>query len=111
MKNIMFFCIPAYGHHNPTIAVVKELIKRGNRVRYYSFYEFQEKIESTGAEFIPCDTYLPEVSEDVENGSNAMSSTEMTIVDLRITARMDGFLKEQIEEFKPDVIVTDSVCF
>ena len=44
MKNIMFFCIPAYGHHNPTIAVVKELIKRGNRVRYYSFYEFQEKI-------------------------------------------------------------------
>ena len=54
---------------------------------------------------------MPEVSEDVENGSNAMSSTEMTIVDLRITARMDGFLKEQIEEFKPDVIVTDSVCF
>ena len=51
------------------------------------------------------------MSEDVENGSNAMSSIEMTIVDLRITARMDGFLKEQIEEFKPDVIVTDSVCF
>ena len=40
MKNIMFFCIPAYGHHNPTIAVVKELVNRGNKVRYYSFNEF-----------------------------------------------------------------------
>ena len=111
MKNIMFFCIPAYGHHNPTIAVVKELVNRGNRVRYYSFQEFREKIERTGAEFIPCDAYLPEVSEDIENGSNTMSTTEMTIVDLKITAKMDGFLKEQVEEFKPDVIVSDSVCF
>ena len=111
MKNIMFFCIPAYGHHNPTIAVVKELVNRGNNVRYYSFNEFQNKIESTGAEFIACDTYLPEVSEEVESGSTAMSTTDMTIVDLQTTAKMDGFLKEQVEEFKPDVIVSDSVCF
>ena len=111
MKNIMFFCIPAYGHHNPTIAVVKELVNRGNRVRYYSFHEFRDKIESTGAEFIPCDTYLPEVSEDIVSGSSTMSTTEMTIVDLRTTAKMDGFLKEQVEEFKPNVIVSDSVCF
>ena len=111
MKNIMFFCIPAYGHHNPTIAVVKELVNRGNKVRYYSFDEFRDKIESTGAEFISCDTYLPEVSEDIVSGSSTMSTTEMTIVDLKTTARMDGFLKEQVEEFKPDVIVSDSVCF
>ena len=107
----MFFCIPAYGHHNPTLAVVKELVNRGNKVRYYSFNEFRDKIESTGAEFISCDTYLPEVSEDIVSGSAAMSATEMTIVDLQTTARMDGFLKEQVEEFKPDVIVSDSVCF
>ena len=111
MKNIMFFCIPAYGHHNQTIAVVKELVKRGNRIRYYSFHEFQDKIESTGAEFISCDAYLPEVSEDVVSGSSTMSTTEMTIVDLKTTAKMDGFLKEQVEAFKPDVIVSDSVCF
>ena len=107
----MFFCIPAYGHHNPTIAVVKELVNRGNNVRYYSFHEFRDKIESTGAEFIACDSYLPEVSEEIVSGSTAMSTTEMTIVDLKTTAKMDGFLKEQVEEFKPDVIVSDSVCF
>ena len=111
MKNIMFFCIPAHGHHNPTIAVVKELVQRGNTVRYYSFREFQSKIESTGAEFIACDDLLPEISQEVENGTKVMTTTEMTAVDLQMTAAMDGFLSEQVEEFKPNVIVADSVCF
>lgn len=111
MKNIMFFCIPAYGHHNPTIAVVQELVKRGDHVRYYSFEEFRGKIESTGAAFIPCDQYLPKVDKDVVSGSKTMTTTEMTIVDLQTTAKMDAFLKEEVETFKPDVIVSDSVCF
>lgn len=111
MKKIMFFCIPAHGHHNPTIAVVRELVDRGNCVRYYSFEEFQDKIESAGAEFVACDEYLPEVSQEVSSGEKMMSTTEMTIVDLQTTARMDGFLSKEVEEFRPDVIVSDSVCF
>jgi UDP:flavonoid glycosyltransferase YjiC (YdhE family) len=90
----MFFCIPAYGHHNPTIAVVRELTQRGNRVRYFSFEEFRAKIEGAGAEFIPCDKYLPEADAQVESGAKTMSSTEMTIADLKTTANMDAFLKE-----------------
>ena len=27
MSKIVFFCIPAYGHTNPTIEVVRELVK------------------------------------------------------------------------------------
>lgn len=111
MKSIMFFCIPAYGHHNPTIAVAKELVSRGNKVRYYSFDEFKEKIDSTGATFVACDEYLPKVDANVESGEETLSTTEMTIVDLQTTAKMDGFLKKEVEQFKPDVIVSDSVCF
>lgn len=59
MKKIMFFCIPAYGHHNPTLPVVAELVRCGNAVRYYSFEEFREKVTATGAEFFPCDAFLP----------------------------------------------------
>ena len=76
MKSIMFFCIPAHGHHNPTFPVVKELVNRGNTVRFYS-----------------------------------LSTTDMTIVDLQSTAKMDSFLQKEVEEFKPDIIVSDSVCF
>lgn len=111
MKHIMFFCIPAHGHHNPTFPVAAELVKRGNTVKYYSFEEFRGKIEKTGAEFISCDRFLPELSKEEETAIKNVSTTEMTIVDLRTTAKMDAFLAKQVEEFKPDVIVSDSVCF
>ena len=111
MKSIMFFCIPAHGHHNPTFPVVKELVNRGNTVRFYSFNEFKEKVEATGATFISCDAYLAEVTKEVESGEETMSTTDMTIVDLQSTAKMDSFLQKEVEEFKPDVIVSDSVCF
>lgn len=111
MKSIMFFCIPAHGHHNPTFPVVKELVSRGNKVRFYSFNEFKEKVEATGATFISCDAYLAEAAKEVESGEETMSTMDMTIVDLQTTAKMDCFLQKEVEEFKPDVIVSDSVCF
>ena len=111
MKSIMFFCIPAHGHHNPTFPVVKELVNRGNAVRFYSFNEFKEKVEATGATFISCDEYLAEAPKEVESGEKTMSTADMTVVDLQTTAKMDHFLQKEVEEFKPDVIVSDSVCF
>lgn len=110
MKKIMFFCIPAHGHHNPTFPVVKELVQRGNLVRYYSFDKFRTKVEATGAQYFSCDSFLPEVSKEEELRGNH-SITEMTILDLKTTAAMDAFLQEQIQQFQPDVIVSDSVCF
>ena len=41
MSRIVFFSIPAYGHTNPTVEVVRQLVRRGHRVRYYSFEEFR----------------------------------------------------------------------
>ena len=65
MSKIVFFCIPAYGHTNPTIEVVRELVKRGNQVHYYSFYEFRSRIEETGAVCIPCDDFMPPAPKDL----------------------------------------------
>ena len=44
MSKIVFFSILAYGHTNPTIEVVRELVDRGNEALYYSFNEFKDKI-------------------------------------------------------------------
>ena len=46
--NIAFFCIPAHGHTNPTLAVVRELTARGHTVRYYTTEAFRAKIEAAG---------------------------------------------------------------
>ena len=111
MKKIAFFCIPAHGHTNPMLPVAAELVKRKNRVRFYSFDEFQEKILATGAEFVSCDAFLPELTAREEKGIKTVSTTEMTVQDIRITLRMDGFLEEEFKSFRPDVVYTDSVCF
>ena len=45
MSRIAFFCIPAWGHTNPTVEVVRALTEQGHQVRYYSFAPFREKLE------------------------------------------------------------------
>lgn len=111
MKKIAVFCIPAHGHTNPMLPVVRELVRRGDEVRFYSFSEFQEKIERTGAVFVCCDRFLPGLSAREEENLKKVSATEMTIQDIRITAAMDEFLHNEFTAFKPDVVFTDSVCF
>lgn len=111
MKRFAFFCIPAHGHTNPMLPVAAELVRRGNTVRFYSFNEFEKKIRATGAEYISCDSFLPELTEREEAGLKNVSTTEMTIQDIRIILGMDEFLSREFASFKPDVVYTDSVCF
>ncbi|MDE7285130.1 MAG: glycosyl transferase [Lachnospiraceae bacterium] len=111
MKKIAFFCIPAHGHTNPMLPVAAELVRRGDIVRFYSFDEFGEKIRTTGAEFISCDSFLPELTKQEETNLKNVSTTEMTIQDIRITLRMNDFLDKEFKSFNPDVVYTDSVCF
>ncbi len=111
LKKIACFCIPAHGHTNPMLPVVSELVNRGNIVRFYSFNEFEAKIRSAGADFISCDSFLPKLTGRELKGLKNISTTEMTIQDIRITLAMDDFLDREFETFRPDVVYTDSVCF
>ena len=108
---IAWFCIPAHGHTNPTLALVKELTAAGHEVFYFSFEMFKEKIESTGAEFISCDGYDFEM-EDKENadrvGKDKVFATELLVSS---TLALDEMTTEKIKEIKPDLIVSDSVAF
>ena len=111
MKKRAFYCIPAHGHTNPMLPVAAELVRRGNIVRFYSFKEFEEKIKAAGADFIACDSFLPQLTKQEEAGLKNVSTTEMTIQDIRITLGMDDFLNKEYASFQPDVVYTDSVCF
>ena len=111
MKKIALFSIPAHGHTNPMLPVAKELVERGNKVRFYSFNEFEQKINNTGAVFVSCDSFLPELTSEEEQKIKNISLTEMSIQDIRITLAMNDFLEKEFKEFKPDVVYTDSVCF
>ncbi|MBE6853851.1 MAG: glycosyl transferase [Ruminococcus sp.] len=111
MKKIAFFCIPAHGHTNPMIPVAAELVRRGNKVRFYSFDEFREKIAASGAEFVSCSSLMPTISEEEEQGLKKVSITEMSMQDIRLTECFTDFLTAEFESFKPDVVYSDSACF
>lgn len=110
MKHIAFFCIPAWGHTNPTVEVVRELTRRGCTVRYYTFAPFREKLEEAGAEVILCDDFLPPAPEDLNDrmGKDFALLIEM-VTDT--TLALDEKVMGEMAEFRPDVIVSDSVCF
>lgn len=111
MKNIAFFCIPAFGHTNPLLPIARELVERGHHVRFYSFDLFKEKIESTKATYISCDRFLSSLTNKQEKKLKNISTTEMTIQSIHITIEMDSFLNEEFKKEKPDLIITDSACF
>ena len=108
---IAWFSLPAYGHTNPTLAVVKELTGAGHEVFYFSFETFRERLEQAGAHFIGCDGYDFEM-EDKENadriGKDKVFATELLVSS---TLALDEMTSEKITEIKPDLIVSDSVAF
>ena len=108
---VLWFCIPAYGHTNPTIEVVRELVRRGHDVRYYSFEEFRQRIEDTGAQFVACDSYLPPVDARSERRLRRVSTTEMSVQSFRTVANLDPLVSGDVASWRPDVVVTDSACF
>ena len=109
MSKIVFFCIPAHGHTNPTLAVVRELAQRGHRVWYYSYEAFREKIEASGAVFCPIDAYMPPAPDDIQKraGKDIASLIEMAA---DVTLALEPAFVQEIEKEKPDLIIADSVC-
>ena len=108
---IAWFCIPAHGHTNPTLGLVKTLTEAGHQVWYFSFEEFRQKIESAGAAFISCDGYDFEM-EDKDNadrvGKDKVFATELLVSS---TLALDEMTARVLEEIRPDVVVSDSVAF
>lgn len=111
MAKIVFFCIPAHGHTNPTLGVVEELTRRGHSVWYYSYEPMRQKIEAAGAAFVPCESYDAEQkltpAEAKKIGSDLALSTRV-LVDT--TLALDDTVCRHMAHLQPDCIVADSMA-
>lgn len=111
MAKIVFFCIPAHGHTNPTLGVVRELVSLGHEVLYYSYNMLKEKIENTGVKFVSCDDYDMEQKLSPEDGARLgkdLAFSTKILVDT--TLALDDMVCSQIKELQPDCIVADSMA-
>ena len=112
MSRIVFFCIPAHGHTNPTLGVVRELIARGHEVWYYSYNMLRKKIEETGARFVSCDDFDMEqklTPKDAARIGKDLAFSTKILVDT--TLALDDKVCADMEKLRPDCIVADSMAF
>lgn len=109
MAAIFFFSLPAHGHVNPTLPLVRELTSRGHRVLYYDVEAFREKIEAAGAQFVPIDAYMPPAPEDIDRraGKDFASLIEMAA---DLTLSLNERVAQDVAVHHPACVVGDSVC-
>lgn len=63
---ILFINLPYYGHVIPTIGLIQELIKRNCEVTYLMPFDWEERIEESGAKFIGYNNHR-KLSEQIKN--------------------------------------------
>ena len=111
MAKIVFFNIPAYGHTNPTLGLVRELTARGHQVRYYSYEKFRSRIEAAGANFISCDGCDAQLGLSPEDGARIALDPAFSIhVLVETTLALDAMVCREMETERPDCIVADSMA-
>ncbi|MEM7799165.1 MAG: macrolide family glycosyltransferase [Chloroflexota bacterium] len=107
MAKIAYVGLPAHGHTNPTLPVVKGLIEQGHEVLYYNGEDFREKLKPTGVDFRPLPEPLPssrEVSEALHEFINA------PLLLSRISEPLAHFLIDAFAVEKPDLVLYDSTA-
>lgn len=67
---ILFINLPYYGHIVPTIGLVQELIKSGCQVTYMLPFDWKEKINGSGAQFLGYENHK-ELSTQIKNAYKA----------------------------------------
>jgi MGT family glycosyltransferase len=107
MSTIVFVEMPAFGHVNPSLPLVRELVRRGERVIYYNDVQFQAMVEASGATFR---AYPPGV---VTSGSIAQATQTGDLIRvprliLDATHALVPWLQAELSDVRPDAVVLDS---
>lgn len=103
MGRTIIFSIPFHGHVNPTLAVVQELVARGEEVIYYSSDAFKERLDGMGALFRPYDSlFKDEVVRASADGFASFLIEEALHVVPQVL--------EEVRALEPDYIIYDTLC-
>lgn len=102
---ILFLNIPAAGHINPTLPIVRELSARGHQVYYANAPGFGEVAEQAGAVFLP---YAGEKAFRIPSrlGNFARLASLLQRHGLRLVRRH----LEEYRRLAPDAVVFDSLA-
>ena len=108
--HIAVVSLGAFGHINPTLALVTELVKQGVRVTYFTTEAFRNIIEPTGAKFVAVPSWMAENDkhndgEKKEDDGGVAAAVPFLFLN-EAGAYIDTIL-DTLHDDKPDAIVHD----
>ncbi|URZ07728.1 macrolide family glycosyltransferase [Clostridium felsineum] len=109
MSKVLFMNFPAYGHVNPTLGLVDELVKRGEEVYYFCTDEFKESIEKTGAKFISYGERMSALKNANRKGRKDKSHGKIIIKCIDIAEHEVEDILNKIKGIKFDYAIYDSM--
>lgn len=107
MAKIAYVGLPAHGHTNPTLPVMKELVQRGHEVLYYNAESFRTKVTPTGVDFRVLPEPMPterEVSEALHEFINA------ALIISSMSRHLTRYLIGEFAREQPDLVIYDSTA-
>ena len=109
--HIAVVSLGAFGHINPTLSVVTELVRRGVRVTYFTTENFRSIVEPTGADFVPVKSWME--GNDKHNEDKKDDQTEenvAAVVPFLFLNEAGSYIDDilaSLEKDKPDAIMHD----
>jgi MGT family glycosyltransferase len=111
MSTYVFFSMPAYGHVNPTLAIVQELVLRGHKVSYYLTEEFRAVVQATGATFQPYTSQAKHNSVSPPSATIPKDGPPLGLLFLlEDKDTVPPQIIDRVRADQPDVIVYDFMC-
>lgn len=119
MARILVATTPADGHISPMVAVVRELVKRGHEVRWYTGQHYRAKAEALGAAWRPMRAgydfggknraeAFPQLGE--QRGLGGFKAGWKLVFMDTVPGQLQDLLA-LLEEAPADVLVADEMCF
>ncbi len=109
--HIVFVSLGAFGHINPTLALVTELLRQGVRVTYFTTEAFRNIIEPTGATFVPVPSWMAENDKHNEGGEKKEDdggvAAAVPFIFLKEAGAYIDTVLDTLKNDRPDAIIHD----
>lgn len=109
MATVVFLSLPAQGHINPTLPLVTELVRHGERIIYYTTDDFQAAIELAGATYRSYGKAFP---LDLVHNQYKFEHHPLLAVEtlLETSLWVLAHLQAEIQASYPDYLIYDACC-
>ena len=105
MSSGIVFNLNSFGHVNPTLPFITELVNQGEHIIYYGIEQNREMIEATGAQ------YRPYVHPELLKAKAHQGAFFGVMADnAEITKNILPHLLDDIKDLNVDYILLDSMC-